>query len=136
MPFSKHCSLGAFFFDQQNFLCRKIEIWLTNKDQFRKSKGKQLENLIEVFNCGKKLATFVNSVSARKLKCPSSARLGTLSARENSARTHHYCLCNSNSPKIFHPFNDKHCRVQLLARNNRKQKKGLWCFLLLYQNET
>jgi hypothetical protein len=58
-------------------------------------KGTRLENLIEVFNEGQKFATFVSSVSARKLKCPSSAWLGTLSAwlgsaREISARTHHY----------------------------------------------
>ena len=35
------------------------------------SKGTRLENLIEVFNEGQKFATFVSSVSARKLKCPS-----------------------------------------------------------------
>ena len=41
----------------------------------------KLENLDEIFNQGQRIASFVSSASAQKLKCPSSARLGTLSAR-------------------------------------------------------
>ena len=37
----------------------------------------KLENLDDIFNQGQKIASFVSSVSARKLKCPSSARLGS-----------------------------------------------------------
>ena len=37
----------------------------------------KLENLDNIFNPGKNIATFVSSVSAQKLKCPSSAWLGS-----------------------------------------------------------
>ena len=57
----------------------------------------KLENLDDIFNQGQKIASFVSSVSARKLKCPSSARLGTFiagarSSRKIPARTHLYYI--------------------------------------------
>ena len=48
-----------------------VKNWLNHNSTCTK-----LENLDDIFNQGQKIASFVSSVLARKLKCPSSAWLG------------------------------------------------------------
>ena len=70
------------------------------KNDYNQNTGPKLENLAVLHNQNLKL---VSSVLARKLKCPSLARLGTFLARARSsrkipARTHHYPMPNGNHP--------------------------------------